>query len=138
MCPCKTQSRLFESSPPSQRRCSARGCGKSVSLTRHVPVSWGNGLCNYVNKSETNFGLLRCNWRWEGLKSPSCLPESEPRVLPSQGTVGGSFPRWPWEELAEGFMFELKLGKTPGFLSFMGRFLLSVRRSLPGAGQARR
>lgn len=106
-------------------------------LTCHVPVSWGNGLCNYVNKSETNFGLLRCYWRWESLKSPGCLPDSEPRVLASRGAVG-SFPDLPPGELAEGFAFEPKLDKTQGFLSFMGRFLLSVHRNLPGAGQARR
>lgn len=37
---------------------------------------WGNGLCNDVNKSETNFGLLCCYWRGWGLQSPGCLPES--------------------------------------------------------------
>lgn len=109
-----------------------------MSLTHHVPVSWGNGLCNYVNKSETNFGLLRCYWRrWEGLESPGCLPDSKPCVLASQSTVG-SFSDLPPGELAEGFIFEPKLDKTQAFLSFMGRFLLSARTNLPGVGQARR
>lgn len=31
----------------------------------------------------------------------------------------------------EGFMFEPKVDKTQGFLSFTGRFLLSAHRNLP-------
>lgn len=97
-----------ESCPPSQR-CSARGCGQLVSDPPRSSAFWGNGLCNDVNKSETNFGLLCCYWRGPGLQSPSCLPEST-LVPPACSSCPGQ-PPGPQQKVS-------KLDKTQGFFHF--------------------